>query len=104
MITFNIPAGGVQAINLFLGLPTVTDPVIIDATTQPGYAGSPLIELNGLQAGSSAFGFQVTAGSSTIRGFAIGGVTSNVGILLSGKCGNNIQRKNVWLDATSTTA
>jgi photosystem II stability/assembly factor-like uncharacterized protein len=103
-ITFNIPGSGVHTINLLLGLPTITDPVIVDATTQPGYAGSPLIELNGLQAGSSAFGFQVTAGGSTIRGFAIGGFTSNIGIWLSGNGGNIIQGNYVGIDATGTVA
>ena len=68
-ITFNIPGSGVQTINLLIALPTITDPVVIDATTQPGYAGSPLIELNGAQ--TTRNGFQITGGNSTIRGFII---------------------------------
>src|SRR5262249_53545066 len=32
------------------------NPVVIDGTTQPGYAGKPLIELNGAQAGSAVIG------------------------------------------------
>jgi hypothetical protein len=103
-ITFNIPGSGVHTINLLIGLPTISDPVILDATTQPAYAGSPLIELNGLQAGSSAFGFQVTAGGSTIRGFAIGGFTSNIGIWLSGNGGNTIQGNYVGVDPTGMVA
>ena len=42
----------------------------IDATTQEGFAGIPLIELDGSTAGS-AHGLNVTAGSSTIKGFVI---------------------------------
>src|SRR6185369_3198708 len=43
---------GVQTIRPLSPLPTITDPVIIDATTQPGFAGTPLIELNGSSAGT----------------------------------------------------
>src|SRR6266436_4684264 len=47
VITFNLGPGGVQTLILFSVLPEATDPVTIDGTTQPGYAGAPLIELNG---------------------------------------------------------
>src|SRR2546425_11283768 len=71
--TINFSIGsGVQTINVGsttgLALPTITDPVIVDGTTQPGYAGSPLIELNGTSAGPSQNGLFITAGSSTIKG------------------------------------
>lgn len=102
-ITFNIPGGGIQTINLLTVLPTITDPVVIDATTQPGYAGSPLIELSGSQAGNQAAGFQVTAGNSTIRGFAIGGFTS-AGIVINTNGGNTIQANYIGLDATGAVA
>ncbi len=62
---------GAQTISLASGLPFVTDPVVIDATTQPGYAGTPLIQLDGADAGPSTPGFEITAGGSTVRGFSI---------------------------------
>src|SRR5262249_6721948 len=43
VINFQIPAGGVQTINLTSPLPQLNVPVTIDATTQTGYAGTPLI-------------------------------------------------------------
>src|SRR6185295_10109420 len=47
-IKFNIAGGGVKTITLLSALPPVTsDPIIIDGTSQPGYAGTPLIEING---------------------------------------------------------
>ncbi len=52
----------------------VTAPVTIDATTQPGYAGTPLIELDGTSAGSQGTGLWLNsgaAGSSTVRGLVI---------------------------------
>ena len=46
-IVFNIPGSGAQVINPQTMLPEITDPVVIDGTTQPGYAGSPVIVLDG---------------------------------------------------------
>src|SRR5438132_13693046 len=51
-IAFNIPGSGVKTINPTSSLPLITDPLIIDGTTQPGFAGSPIIELNGASAGT----------------------------------------------------
>ena len=50
-IAFNIAAGGLETITPQSMLPAITDPVIIDGTTQPGFAGIPIIELNGANAG-----------------------------------------------------
>ncbi|HEU4769744.1 MAG TPA: SBBP repeat-containing protein, partial [Pyrinomonadaceae bacterium] len=66
-ITFNIPGAGVKVINLLLPLPEITEAVVIDATTQPGYAGAPLVELDGANAGFEN-GLVITAGNSTVRG------------------------------------
>ena len=43
-IRFQI-ASGLQTIQPTSALPTLTDPVLIDGTTQPGYANKPLIEM-----------------------------------------------------------
>jgi hypothetical protein len=45
-ITFSI-AGGTQRIVLFSPLPAISDDVTIDGSTQPGYAGTPLIVIDG---------------------------------------------------------
>src|SRR5262245_6834328 len=45
-IEFNIPGSGVHTIDVpTTQLPSITSPVVIDGTTQPGYAGTPLIEI-----------------------------------------------------------
>src|ERR1700738_1562825 len=53
-IRFQIGTGA-QLIHVGSGgfgqLPTLTNPVILDGTTQPGFAGRPLIELDGTMAG-----------------------------------------------------
>ncbi len=51
-IQFNIAGPGPHTITPASPLPSITHPVVIDATTQPGYAGTPLIELDGQNAGS----------------------------------------------------
>src|SRR5215204_4989182 len=45
-VMFNVGTG-VQTITLLTPLPDVSDPLIIDGTTQPGFTGTPLIVLNG---------------------------------------------------------
>src|SRR5271157_2910473 len=50
-IDFSIPGDGVQTIAPVSPLPAITQAVLIDGFSQPGYAGSPLIELSGSQAG-----------------------------------------------------
>jgi len=69
-IGFNIAAGGLGIIPTN-ALPPVTDPVVIDGTTQPGFAGSPIIELNGQSAGTAVDGLRLWAGNSTVRGLVI---------------------------------
>jgi hypothetical protein len=71
-ITFNIGGAGVHTIALLSALPTINDAVTIDGTTQPGYAGTPLIELNGAGA-AGADGLVLGAGSSgtIVRALAI---------------------------------
>jgi titin len=69
-IIFKIPGAGVHTITPTNALPPITNSVVIDATTQPGFAGTPLIELDGSTAGNND-GLRLFAGSSTIRGLAI---------------------------------
>ncbi len=46
-IVFDIPGTGTHTIAPLSNLPNITVPVIIDGRTQPGFSGSPLIELTG---------------------------------------------------------
>ena len=102
-ITFNIPGSGVKVIQLSAALPEITDPVVIDGTTQPGYAGSPLIELDGTLAGA-ATALVIKAGGSTVKGLAIGNFSGGNGIFLT-NCNNNvIQGNHIGVDPTGTIA
>ena len=46
-ILFNIPGTGPFTITLLGLLPEITTPVVLDGTSQPGYAGSPIIAIDG---------------------------------------------------------
>src|SRR2546426_9701517 len=48
-IAFSI-GSGVQTITPGSQLPAILEPVTIDGTTQPGFAGEPIIELDGSEA------------------------------------------------------
>lgn len=69
-IAFAIGSGQ-QIITPASALPTITVPVTIDGTTQPGYAGRPLIGLYGASAGSTSHGLVLSGGQSTVRGLGI---------------------------------
>ena len=74
LLLFNIPGGGVQTIQPLSALPAITDPLTLDATSQPGYAGTPLVELDGTSAGAGTDGLTLAVGAagSVVRGLAIG--------------------------------
>lgn len=52
-------------------LPTITDSVVIDGTTQGGFVGKPIIELDGSNVLAGGSGLTITAGNSTVRGIVI---------------------------------
>lgn len=64
---------GVQTINLLSPLPAILDTVTIDGTTQPGFAGSPIIEINGASLTTAASGLAINASDTVVRGLVING-------------------------------
>ena len=99
-ITFNIPGTGPHTITLASGLPAVSQPAFIDATTQPGFDGRPIVELSGN--GLAASGFSLTGGGITISGFAINGFTNGIVISTNGE--NVIEGNFIGTDVTGTSA
>jgi len=116
-IAFAIPGPGVRTIAPATELPPITVPLTIDGTTQPGYAGTPLIELSGAAAGRGADGLRITGGGSTVRGLAINRFRvgpfdrtdfnslahGGFAIELSGSGGNLIQGDFLGTDPAGTT-
>ncbi len=65
-------------------LPTISAPVIIDGTSQPGYMGTPIIQIDGTSAGSNVSGLDLStpAVGSTIEGLDITNFAQAAGILI----------------------
>ncbi|MCC3500520.1 MAG: S8 family serine peptidase, partial [Microcoleus sp. PH2017_15_JOR_U_A] len=80
-------------------LPRITDSVIIDGTSQPGYSTRPVIELDGSNV--PVDGLYITAGNSTVRGLTINrfGVDA---IRLRDNGGNIIEGNFIGTDVTGT--
>jgi parallel beta-helix repeat protein len=93
-IGFNIPGSGVRTIGTQSGLPTITSPVMIDGTTQPGYAGAPLIQLSG----PGGFDGLHCAAPVTIKGLMI--QQFSIGVYLDSLAGGSRIMGNVVNDNT----
>jgi hypothetical protein len=94
---------GVQTIELASPLPAITEPVVIDGTSQPGYAGVPLIELDGAGAGPQADGLLITAGDSVVEGLVINRFTL-AGIELRSNGGDILEGNYIGTDVTGSMA
>ncbi len=70
-VRFAVPGAGVHTISMLSALPAVTDPLAVDGTSQPGWAGAPLIELSGAAAGAGACGLWLAAPNSSALGLAV---------------------------------
>jgi len=101
-IVFQIGGGGAQTISTTSALPDITDPVLVDGTTQPGFISPPLVEINGAGAGAVTAGLNITGGGSTVRGLTVNRFNGN-GIRLA-SAGNTVAGCYVGTNAAGTTA
>ncbi len=69
MISFNVGGGGAQTITLGSALPTVTDNLTIDGSTQPGFSGTPLINLSAASVSSGVL--SVVGVTAVLKSFRI---------------------------------
>jgi hypothetical protein len=70
IIDFNIPGSSGLTISPASALPGLFNTVILDGTTQPGFVGAPIIELNGASAGATD-GLVIVSSRSVVRGLVI---------------------------------
>lgn len=100
-IAFNIAGVGVKTISPASALPNITEGVVIDGTTQPGYTNSPLIELDGSNAGAAS-GLRLVTGSSTVRALVINDFQFfGVDIISNG---NTVDRSIIGLNPAGTVS
>ena len=79
-------------------LPTVTEPVTLDATTQPGYTNHPLIQIRCTLSGR---GLRIFAGESTVRGLSITHCFDGISLETGGK--NTIEANWLGLDPSGAS-
>ncbi len=100
VISFAIPGPGPHTIQPLSGLPAITEAVTIDGTTEPDFAGSPIVELDGTYAGTNADGLQLSGAGCSIRGLVINRFDGD-GIEVSS--GSNVIEGN-WIGTDTTGA
>jgi hypothetical protein len=98
--------GGVAKITLASELPALTGPVTIDGTTQAGFAGAPLVWLDGgmginAQGMPTFAGLQIQGGDSSVRGLAL--TRFDGAINLSGGAGDTVTGCYIGFDLTGAT-
>ena len=103
LIRFNLPGSGPFTITPLTALPSIQEGVTIDGTTQPGFAGRPLIELNGASAGANVNGLYLLSTGCVIKGLCINRFTRN-GIRVESLGGNVIQGCYIGTDVWGTNA
>ena len=100
-INFGIAGPSPHTISILSQLPLITGPLTIDGTSQPGFGGTPIIELSGLSAGP-ANGLIINTTTSLVRGLVINRFGGH-GILVSGS-GNAIEGNFIGTNAAGTVA
>jgi len=98
-IAFDIPPPATTIVPASV-LPTIVHPVVIDAQTEPGFAGTPLVQLEG--SGGATVGLDITAGGSTVRGLDITNFAT--GVLVSGAGANLVTGNLVGIDLAGNVA
>jgi len=93
---------GVQTISPTGGLPFIIKPVTIDGTTQPVYAGAPLIVLDGSTTGTGYNGLVINASDVTVKGLVIRGF-DQAGIVINQPDGK-VLGSYIGIAADGTTA
>jgi titin len=92
---------GVATIAPLTTLPTITNAMILNGTSQPGYAGSPLIALSGASVRNGIRGLSISAGSSTVEGLDVNQFFGYE-IDLTTNGGDLIQSNYIGTDVTGT--
>lgn len=102
VIEFGLAATAPYTIDLLAALPQIDQPVTIDGSTQVGYAGVPLIELNGSSSSNSP-ALRISAGNCVVRALVINRFEGG-GIWLDGGGTNTVEGCYIGTDASGMIA
>lgn len=101
-INFALP-GPSYVINPSAALPTIITPTTINGGSQPGFAGTPLVELRGNGVASAYPGLYLGVGGSSVLNLIVNNFSNGFGIAMNGS-GNTVTNCYVGTDATGAIA
>ncbi|MFM2052137.1 MAG: hypothetical protein RL456_174, partial [Pseudomonadota bacterium] len=102
--TITLAHDGIDAGVQVDALPTMADAVVIDGTTDPDFAGTPIVVIDGSAAATGSNGLTLTGGDSTVRGLVIQNFASGYGIMLENGGRNVIEGNRVGTNLAGTAA
>jgi CSLREA domain-containing protein len=108
IINFSLPGSGPYVISPTSALPTITQPISLDGTSEPEYDGDPLVVIDGDSAGD-VNGLTVASSANSIKGLVISGFDSTTtggkaGILIQSGTGNTITDNYIGTNPAGTAA
>lgn len=108
-IRFNISGSGVRTIRIASALPTITDSVTIDGSTQAGFSGTPTIALTPLQpAPQFVSGLIIEASNCLVRSLLINGFAGDdaAGIIIrtAAATNNRVEGSFIGVNASGNAA
>lgn len=93
-ILFNIAGSGPHTISLTSALPAITDAIVIDGTSEPGYVGTPIIAISGSAIAGAAIGLDLQLGSNVVLGLTIRDFNGD-GLRVASSSAGNVIADNV---------
>ncbi|MCY7348217.1 MAG: carboxypeptidase regulatory-like domain-containing protein [Pyrinomonadaceae bacterium] len=102
IIRFNIAGTAPFTITPNSELPALIQPIIIDGTTQPGFNGTPIVELNGTNAVTNPC-LRIFGGNSTVKGLVINRCRFSAIFIFSGG-GSTIQGNYIGTNVAGNAA
>ena len=100
-IAFSLPGPSPYSIAPASPLPAVSDTLTIDGTTQPGFSGTPIVEIRGDSAGANADGLHLSALNNVVRGLVINRFTAN-GLAIQGGGSSSVEGSFIGTDTGGT--
>lgn len=104
IISFDVPGLGPHTIRPSSPLPSLDGSTTLDGATEPDFAGDPIVELDGTDAGDLTHGINVAGAGNVIRGLVINRFSGN-GVNIDAEAGGNrVEGCYIGTDVTGSMA
>jgi parallel beta-helix repeat protein len=103
-VNFAILPGGAQTIQPTADYPLLTDSITIDGSTQPGYMGTPIIEIDGSNKISAGGPFNFIAPHNLIQGLVINNFKGPAILIPAGADDTTVRNCYIGTDISGTVA